>query len=675
MGIWTWPLHGLAQAGAVTVIGVAVAEFVAPGMFGPVAAVLAAEAVLVGVAATVRIRVEWAGVSAVLFGGAYAALAAWRDWSPEMVIVVTGAVAGVLVVPAMVLWLRGVGGRVGIWTWPLHGLAQAGAITVASVAGEVAGYDAAGIVAAVLLAEAVLAAIAAIVRVHVGWATGAAALLAAAYAGLGIWQRWTPTTLIAITGAVAGGLAVVATVGLLSGRLRPRGVIWIWPMHGLAQLGVVTILIAGFDRLPQVEFLGVLAAVSVGEALLVGLAAGITGRSGLAAAATGLVGIAYTAFVGWMQWPDTVIAAVTAPTSVVVGAFAVTAWLFANRIRIRIWVAWLHLLAQIGILSSGLVLSPDAATSTQLWVWALICAGEAALAALAASRLPEWPLRPLSVLAALGAGALGLAAAGDGPLGLPLSALLLITAGAIAVGAAVRPEPATASALWTLAGGFAAESLLFTTATFGADSLQVATVLGIAGAALAMLGVGTGRWGFLQGGLLLWLGPIAIVGNRFGAGRPHPYVVGAAVVLLIVIEIERIRRRAADRPMPEQLHLAEWAFLVVPMGLAALDTIDRSMAYALLLGVEAAVVLLWSLATEVRRRLLVGTAGLTIAVLLPVAISVAQSAEGGFASGTWLSIGAVAAVCFILIGSLLEKNRVRLGRMVSRISHSLEGWE
>jgi hypothetical protein len=43
--------------------------------------------------------------------------------------------------------------------------------------------------------------------------------------------------------------------------------------------------------------------------------------------------------------------------------------------------------------------------------------------------------------------------------------------------------------------------------------------------------------------------------------------------------------------------------------------------------------------------------------------------------GGWLIVGAVAALIFIVAGSLIEKQRVRIGEQLSRWGEILEAWE
>jgi peptidoglycan/LPS O-acetylase OafA/YrhL len=100
-----------------------------------------------------------------------------------------------------------------------------------------------------------------------------------------------------------------------------------------------------------------------------------------------------------------------------------------------------------------------------------------------------------------------------------------------------------------------------------------------------------------------------------------------------------------------------------------------SLGYGLLLVAEGSALLVWGTLTRVRRRAAVGLAAITAAILLAVAIPVVEQVREGLAGGVWLTIGAVAAVLFILAGSLIEKSRRRLGDVRTRISEIIEEWE
>ena len=152
--LWRVPLHVLAQAAAVAVAAVALAEFGAPEGLGVVAGVLAVEAVLAGVMGTAWRR--RAGSVAALPAGAYGFLAGWLEWDADLVVGVTAVVGVALAAAATGLtYWRGAPARAGLWGRSLHGLAQAAAVTVAGVALVYGAPEGLGVVAGEMAAEAV----------------------------------------------------------------------------------------------------------------------------------------------------------------------------------------------------------------------------------------------------------------------------------------------------------------------------------------------------------------------------------------------------------------------------------------------------------------------------------------------------------------------------------------
>jgi len=562
VGLWVPWMHLLAQAGAVTVASAA-ASLEGAALPGTLMWVALGEALVAGLIGTADRRSELIGLSAGFSAGAFAALAGWLEWGPETVAAAAGAAAVVLAVPATVLWLRRVGGRVGLWVPWMHVLAQAGAVTVLA-AGRAATGDAgfAGIVCMVLLAEALPAAGAATVFLDHAWAAGATALVAGASAALARWLEWGPETVAAAAGAAAVVLVVPATV------------LWLRRVGG----------------------------------------------------------------------------------------------------RVGLWVPWMHLLAQAGAVVTIAAAAEVVPVEGLLWIAAGVCAADAILVAVVAHTLPELELPLLSAGLALGSAALALAAIGDAPAAFAAHAFVLAAGGAAALAAVARPRGRWTLPLLVAGGGFGGLACGSTLWVFGPAANETATILLIAGAAAIALGLRSGRWWLLQSGTLLWLGPAAILAHRAFDDNPHGYVVGAAVLCLAVLEMERIRREDEGRPFPDEARYAEWALMVAPLLLAAADTVVRSTTFGLLMAAEGAVIFGWALVTQVRRRLVVGAGGTVLAIVLVVAVIAARSTARGLPTGTWLAIGAGVSILLILIGSVLEKNRVRFGRMVGRISQSLEGW-
>ena len=108
--------------------------------------------------------------------------------------------------------------------------------------------------------------------------------------------------------------------------------------------------------------------------------------------------------------------------------------------------------------------------------------------------------------------------------------------------------------------------------------------------------------------------------------------------------------------------------------IAAVESFD-SLIYLLLLAAEGAALVTWGGITRVRRRAVVGLIAITTAILLAVLIPLLGEVRQGLTGGGWLIVGAVAALIFIIAGSLIEKQRVRIGQQLSRWGEILEDWE
>jgi hypothetical protein len=101
---------------------------------------------------------------------------------------------------------------------------------------------------------------------------------------------------------------------------------------------------------------------------------------------------------------------------------------------------------------------------------------------------------------------------------------------------------------------------------------------------------------------------------------------------------------------------------------------QRSLVHLALLFGEATALVVWALFTRVRRRLAVGAVGLVAVVVYPIAQVLASAIRGGLSGGSVLAIGAGVALVLIVVGSLLERSRVKLGEMVRRLGEALEDW-
>jgi hypothetical protein len=468
-------------------------------------------------------------------------------------------------------------------------------------------------------------------------------------------------------------LVVPATVLWLR-RVGGRIGLWVPWMHLLAQTAAVAVPVAGGQVADAQTLAGILFGVFVVEALVVGSAATVLVDHRWAAVSSALLAGSYAALAVWLGWGPGTVALVTGVAGVVLVVPATVLWLRRVGGRIGLWVPWMHLLAQTAAVGAIASAAEVMSIGSVLWISAAACAADAVVAAVVAHTLPEMEMPLLSAGLAVGAAVLALAAVGDAQAAFTVHALVLGCGAAAGLASLSRVPGEWALPLWIAAVGFGAVACAFTLAVFGPVADETAAALFIAGAAMIALGIRAGAWWLLQAGTLVWLGPVGIVAHRALDGNPHGYVVGAAALCLAVLEMERVRRGDAGLPLPDEVRYAEWALMLVPLGLAAIDTVTQSSTYGLLMAAEGAAVLGWALVTQVRRRLVAGAGGIVLAIVLVVAVVAVQSTARGLPTGTWLAIGAVLAILLIAIGSLLERNRARLGHVIGQITQSLEDW-
>jgi hypothetical protein len=222
--------------------------------------------------------------------------------------------------------------------------------------------------------------------------------------------------------------------------------------------------------------------------------------------------------------------------------------------------------------------------------------------------------------------------------------------------------------------GYSIIPVVAAAAFWGPFSSEVGYLLIVSGTGLAGYGVAAHRLVALEAAAAVWLGAVLILINeRFGL-ELHFTIVLVAVVLLAVLDVERYRRIRKGLAQPEVLRAAEWVVMMVPLMIAVVESFD-SLAYVLLLAAEGAALMTWGGFTRVRRRAVVGLVAITTAIALGVLIPLVGEVRGGLTGGGWLIVGAVAALIFIVAGSLIEKQRVRIGEQLSRWGEILEAWE
>jgi len=439
-------------------------------------------------------------------------------------------------------------------------------------------------------------------------------------------------------------------------RAPARVALWRVPLHALAQGAAVVVAGAAVGAFGVPGGLGVVAAVLAVEALVTGVVGTVEEWPGLVFLAAAFAAVAYGCLGGWLEWGTDVVVMVTAAVGLALAAGATgLSHRLAAPARISLWELPLHALAQAAAATVAVAAFDGYGRSRALTVTAAVAVFETVMLAVNARRIPaEYSARWISAEFAAGAVFLALAAVGYGL----QSAEHLWRAPLGVFTALVAPGAVVAAAVMV-----------------GAPHAHTAATLAFGGAGLMAIGLLTRRLAWVEGGLVAWLGAGLIAGNEHLDFTSHLTVVPVVVTLLVVIEVERSRRRREEQePSPRPLRLLEWALMLAPLALCVADA-AQELWYLGVLAAEGAGLMAWGMLSEVRRRALLGVGALAMTILLAAIIPLSRGISAGLAGGTWLGIGAGAAVLLIALGSTLERQRRRLGLALAAASRAMEGWE
>jgi hypothetical protein len=210
---------------------------------------------------------------------------------------------------------------------------------------------------------------------------------------------------------------------------------------------------------------------------------------------------------------------------------------------------------------------------------------------------------------------------------------------------------------------------------FGPLSAEFGWILVVNGGALAAFALTAREMIAMHFAVLTWLVATLILIEHRWTLELHATVLSVSLVLLVMIEIERYRRRREDLDIPDWLRIAEWVVILAPLVLAAREMVTTSLAYGLLLGAEGLALLGWGTLSQVRRRAILGLAAISVAVIMVVMIPLVRGVGQDLTGGGWLVIGGIAAAAFITTGSMIEKYRTRVGAQLKQWGEILERWE
>jgi hypothetical protein len=157
-------------------------------------------------------------------------------------------------------------------------------------------------------------------------------------------------------------------------------------------------------------------------------------------------------------------------------------------------------------------------------------------------------------------------------------------------------------------------------------------------------------------------------------GDPQWLTVPVGLTLLVVVEMTRAQRRRAGKPLAPELRLLDHAGMLLVVGAALAQTVTRTTSYGLAAGLLGIGLCVWGAASRVRRRVIIGSVTLLLALFGMIAVPVAQAVPEFHATALWIVLTAVGLVLMTIAVSL-ERGRARLAAAVNRIDQLLQGWE
>jgi hypothetical protein len=191
---------------------------------------------------------------------------------------------------------------------------------------------------------------------------------------------------------------------------------------------------------------------------------------------------------------------------------------------------------------------------------------------------------------------------------------------------------------------------------------------------LAAYGVLARHLQVVEAAIVAWLAALLILVDDQIGMSVHAAVLTASVALLGVLELERMRYEIEEAPPAKWITPVEWTLMLAAPGLAVGEMLGALWFGFVLFG-EGIALATWGTFTQVRRRALVGVAVMVTAIILAAAIPAIHGLVVGLAAGTWLALGAGAAIVFIVAGSAIERQRHAIGRRLARVGEILESWD
>jgi hypothetical protein len=506
--------------------------------------------------------------------------------------------------------------------------------------------------------------------------------------------RWDLAPLVVAHGAALAALGQAAVLrdapvelavtlsgaGLLACAVAVWRRAWQWALAGVA-LTLAGAVVAGPGWLALA-----LAATAAGTALAAARSEGPP-RHGLQAASVLAGGWAWLALLDWASWSSGLALGLTA---LVAGALAC-----AVALAVRAGPAAGDWAVPVGLLAAAAIAgvlvaggAPSAVVGVPSGAPGLAVAGGIAMlacaAGLAAAPLGRPLLRPATGLLAFPATQVLLAAvrAASSRWALATTALAVAaTAGCLAWWSQARTrERGAHAAVWSswlaalvpLAGAAGAGALV----AAGVDGRR-----GLVAAALLVLGLeaAAGSLVLTRPGLGRLAPPLAcgawleLTAEAIG-GDPQWLTVPVGLTLLAVVELTRGQRRRAGRPVDQRLRLLDHAGMLLLAGAALVQTVTTATGYGLVASLIGICLCAWGAVTRVRRRVVVGSLTLLLALFGMVAVPVARLVPQFHGAALWIAL-TVAGLALVAVALSLEQGQARLASAAGRLDRLLRGWE
>jgi hypothetical protein len=494
------------------------------------------------------------------------------------------------------------------------------------------------------------------------------------------WARWDLAPLI-VAHLVAGiALPVAIDAGDVPSVWTAFGVlaIWlgavrataIWPLGG----GTL-ILIAAATAGPG--WLALACAAAAVAATIVAIRTRPPMRRVCQAAGVAFAAVAWGSFLAWTGWD----ASRAMVANVIAGAvlLVVPALVLRRRSIAAEWtfMAWFVGLAA-SVAAQVIAFDPGAGIGTR--EAGVVLAASAAATSLAlglsASRLRWRAQREIATATAIGAAVELVAALGVRPVPAAVGSAIVGLGGIVGWIALWRLRPRSVwvpSAIVVAVAGDVATLALAASILPRGDVLEAALLLTALECATAGL--------ILRQTHLVALSPLfatsawLIYATEAFRGEVQWFTVPSGLALLALVAIEREGRARSDRSrVSPELLAVELTGMVLILAASLIEIVTISPIRGLIaiaLGVGLAT---WGAMTRVRRRAAFGASSVVVAVLLLLAVPLADLVPHVRGPALWLVL-AGAGLVFILVATLLERGRTKVRELLRRLDELTEGWE